>query len=134
MPTLVERSDGFLAGGKCRRKTAECVERKLPAALKGRKVFTVTLGRGKEFARHARITGEIGIGSCFALPHHPWQRGTSENTDGLLREYFPKGESLVGVTEKRVREVYDRLSRRPRKRLGYRMPYEVRYSTVLQLT
>ena len=117
MPTLVERGDGFLAGGKCRRKTAECVERKLPAALKGQKVFTVTLGRGKEFARHALITGEIGIGSCFALPHHPWRHGTSENNDGLLREYFPKGESLVGVTKKRVRK-----------------PYEVRYSTVLQLT
>lgn len=62
-----------------------------------------------------------------------WQRGTSENTNGLLREYFPKGKSLAGVSEKRVQEVYDKLNRRPRKRLGYRTPYEVHYSKALPL-
>ena len=64
---------------------------------------------------------------CFAPPHHPWRRGSNENTNGLLREYFPKGESLGCVSEKRVQEVYDKLNRRPRKRLGYRTPYEVHY-------
>lgn len=131
--TLVDRSDGYLVGGKCRRKTAECVARKMPAALKGHRASTVTLDRGKEFARHARITEETGIEFYFALPHHPWQRGTNENTNGLLREYFPKGRSLANVTEKRVQEVYDKLNRRPRKRLGYRTPYEVHYSKMLQL-
>lgn len=131
--TLVERTDGFLAGGKCRRKTAECVKRKMPAALKGHRVSTVTLDRGKEFALHGQITEETGIEFYFALPRHPWQRGTNENTNGLLREYFPKGKSLAGVTEGQVQKVYDKLNRRPRKRLGYRTPYEVHYSVALQL-
>lgn len=131
--TLVDRRDGFLVGGKCRRKTAECVRAKMPAALRDQPLASVTLDRGKEFADHAQVTAEIGVEFYFALPHHPWQRGTNENTNGLLREYFPKGESLGNVSEKRVREVYDKLNRRPRKRLDYRTPYEVHYSEVLHL-
>ena len=131
--TLVDRKDGFLVGGKCRRKTAECVRRKTPRALRGQPLGSVTLDRGKEFALHAQVTAEIGVEFYFALPHHPWQRGTNENTNGLLREYFPKGESLARVSEKQVQEVYDRLNRRPRKRLGYRTPYEVHYSETLHL-
>ena len=64
---------------------------------------------------------------------HPWQRGTNENTNGLLREYFPKGKSLEGVTDEEVQEVYDRLNMRPRKCLGYRTSYEVHHSVVLHL-
>lgn len=131
--TLVDRKDGFLVGGKCRRKTAACVRAKMPKALEGQPLRSVTLDRGKEFASHAQVTGEIGVEFYFALPHHPWQRGTNENTNGLLREYFPKGESLGRVSEKRVQEVYDKLNRRPRKRLGYRTPYEVHYSKTLHL-
>ena len=131
--TLVDRSDGFLAGGKCRRKTAGCVAARMPEALEGQPLASVTLDRGKEFAAHAEVTAEIGVEFYFALPHHPWQRGTNENTNGLLREYFPKGEPLGNVSEERVREVYDKLNRRPRKRLGYRTPYEVHYSKVLRL-
>ena len=89
--------------------------------------------RGKEFANHARVTADIGVEFYFALPHHPWQRGTNENANGLLRERFPKGESPARVSEKRVQEVYDKLNRRPRKRLGYRTPYEVHCSEVLHL-
>lgn len=131
--TLVDRKAGFLVGGKCRRKTAACVRAKMPKALKGQPLKSVTLDRGKEFAAHAQVTEEIGVEFYFALPHHPWQRGTNENTNGLLREYFPKGESLGRVSEKRVQEVYDKLNRRPRKRLGYRTPYEVHYSETLHL-
>lgn len=131
--TLVDRRDGFLVGGKCRRKSAECVAAKMPRALRGQPLASVTLDRGKEFASHALVTAEVGVEFYFALPHHPWQRGTSENTNGLLREYFPKGRSLAGVSEKRVQEVYDKLNRRPRKRLGYRTPYEVHYSKALHL-
>ena len=131
--TLVDRKDGFLVGGKCRRKTAKCVRDKMPRALEGQPLASVTLDRGKEFADHAQVTGEIGVEFYFALPHHPWQRGTNENTNGLLREYFPKGESLGRVSENRVQEVYDKLNRRPRKRLGYRTPYEIHYSETLHL-
>ena len=131
--TFVDRKDGFLVGGKCRRKTAECGRRKMPRALEGQPLGSVTLDRGKEFADHAQVTADIDVQFYFALPHHPWQRGTNENTNGLLREYFPKGESLARVSEKRVQEVYDRLNRRPRKRLGYRTPYEVHCSETLRL-
>ena len=131
--TLVDRKDGFLVGGKCRRKTAECVRGKMPKALKGQPLASVTLDRGKEFALHAQVTADIGVEFYFALPHHPWQRGSNENTNGLLREYFPKGESLGRVSERRVQEVYDKLNRRPRKRLGYRTPYEVHCSKTLHL-
>lgn len=122
--TLVDRKDGFLVGGKCRRKTAKCIRDKMPRALEGQPLGSITLDRGKEFADHAWVTDEIGVEFYFALPHHPWQRGMNENTNGLLREYFPKGESLARVSEKRVQEVYDKFNRRPRKRLGYRTPYE----------
>ena len=93
----------------------------------------MTPDRGKEFAAHAEAEEALGAKFFFALPHHPWQRGTNENTNGLLREYFPKGESLDDVSERRVLEVYDKLNRRPRKRLGYRTPYEIHYSEVLHL-
>ena len=69
----------------------------------------------------------------FALPHRPWQRSTIENNSSLLREHFPKGESLAHASEKRVQEVYDKLNRRPRKRLDYRTPYEIHCSEVLRL-
>lgn len=105
----------------------------MPAALKGHRVPVVTLDEGKEFALHGKVAEETCIGSCFALPRHPWQRGTNESTDGLLRECFPKGGSLAGVTEGQVREVCGKLNRRPRKRSGYRTPYEAHYSAVLQL-
>ena len=131
--TLVDRKDGFLVGGKCCRKTAKCIRDKMPRTLEGQPLGSVTLDRGKEFADHARVTDEIGVEFYFALPHHPWQRGTNENTNGLLREYFPKGESLARVSEKRMQEVYDKLNRSPRKRLGYRTPYEVHCSEVLHL-
>lgn len=131
--TLVDRKDGFLVGSKCRRKTAACVRGRMPKALKGQPLASVTLDRGKEFANHTQVTADIGVEFYFALPHHPWQRGTNENTNGLLREYFPKGESLARVSEKRVQEAYDKLNRRPRKRLGYRTPYEVHCSETLHL-
>ena len=131
--TLVDRKDGFLVGGKCRRKTAKCVRDKMPRVLEGQPLGSVTLDRGKEFADHTQVTADIDVQFYFALPHHPWQRGTNENTNGLLREYFPKGESLARVSEKRVQEVYDKLNRRPRKRLGYRTLYEVHCSETLHL-
>ena len=70
----------------------------------------------------------------FALPHHPWQRGTNENTNGLLREYFPKGKDLADVSEAQIQQKVDELNRRPRKRLKYRTPFEAFFSDLLHLT
>jgi len=131
--TFVDRKSGYLEGGKAPRQASSEVSKVQIKSLRGHPLESVTLDRGKENAKHADVTAALGVEFYFALPHHPWQRGSNENTNGLLREYFPKGKSLDGVTEKEVRLVYDKLNRRPRKRLGYRTPYEVHYSELLHL-
>ena len=70
---------------------------------------------------------------AVAIGRATWQRGTNKNTNGLLREYFPKGESLDDVSEEQVLEAYDKLNRRPCQRLGYRTPYKIHYSEMLHL-
>lgn len=104
----------------------------MPKALKGQPLKSVSSTAARS-SRHAQVTREIGVEFYFALPHHPWQRGTNENANGLLREHFPKGESLGRVSEKRVQEAHGKLNRQPRKRLGYRTPYEVHCSKTLHL-
>ena len=102
-------------------------------ALRRQPRHTVTPDRGKEFAAHAEAEEALGAKFFFALPHHPWQRGTNENTNGLLREYFPKGRPFDKIKVAEVKRVYDKLNKRPRKRLGYRTPYEVHYGKTLNL-
>ena len=86
---------------------------------------TLTWDRGKEMGRHAQFTIATGIQVYFADPHAPWQRGSNENTNGLLREYFPKGRDLATVTETELRAAVDQLNARPRQRHGFLNPNEV---------
>ncbi len=88
--TMVDRATGFLAGGKAASKRKGPVREVMVAAMRGRPCETVTLDRGKEFAEHALFTEAVGAECYLCLPHHPWQRGTNENTNGLPRQYFPK--------------------------------------------
>ena len=131
--TLVDRSSGYLAGGRAEAHTAACVRDVEVAAPSGQPALTVTPDRGKEFAAFAEVEAATGARFFFALPHHPWQRGTNENTNGLLREYFPKGTDFGGVADGEVRRAYDAINLRPRKRLGCRTPFEAHYSRVLRL-
>jgi transposase, IS30 family len=85
---------------------------------------TLTWDNGKEMARHQRITGTTGVQVYFADPYSPWQRGSNENTNGLLREYLPKGTDLSRFTPAQLQAIEDELNDRPRKRLGYRTPRE----------
>jgi IS30 family transposase len=94
-------------------------------ALAGEPVRTITLDRGKEFSDAEGLQGALEAPVYFCRPHHPWERGTNENTNGLLRGWFPKGTSLDDVTDDEVQRVYDSLNRRPRKRLGWKCPWEV---------
>lgn len=85
---------------------------------------TLTWDRGTEMAHHSDLTASTGLKVYFADPHSPWQRGTNENTNGLLRQYFPKGTDLSLHTEEHLKFVQDQLNDRPRKRLGFRTPRE----------
>lgn len=69
----------------------------------------------------------------FSAPHHPWERGNNENTNGLLREFFPKGTDITDTPEDYIQRKFHELNLRPRKCLGYKTPYEVYFSKVLHL-
>ena len=131
--TMVARMSGYLAGRKSPSKRKGDVRGAMVESMRGHAVETVTLDRGKEFAEHALFTEAVGAECYFCPPHHPWDRGTNENTNGLLRQYFPKGCDLDAVSDEEVERVYDELNRRPRKRLGYLTPYEVYRSASLRL-
>ena len=126
--TLVERKSGYLLLGKVPtlqaatvRQTAAELYRATPPKLRK----TLTLDNGKEFAEHERLTKEAALRIYFAKPYCAWQRGTNENTNGLIRQFFPKGTDLVGIPNHRFTKVQQLLNNRPRKRLGYRTPNEV---------
>ena len=86
---------------------------------------SLTWDRGKELADHKRLTLTMDLEIYFCDPHSPWQRGTNENTNGLIRQFFPKGTDLARIPEHRYTKVQQLLNDRPRKRLGYRTPNEV---------
>lgn len=125
--TLTERKSRFLVAATTRDKQACNVGGALLAALEPHKdrVHTLTLDNGREFAEHAFFASVLEAKVYFARPYHSWERGLNENTNGLLRQYFPKGRSLKGLTETHLQRVVDRLNNRPRKCLGYRTPKEV---------
>jgi transposase, IS30 family len=85
---------------------------------------TLTWDNGCEMARHARIADATGIGVYFADPYSPWQRGSNENANGLLRQYLPKGTDLSKVTPQELQAIQDQLNDRPRKRFGFHTPRE----------
>jgi IS30 family transposase len=95
--------------------------RHVPALLRK----TLTYDRGKEMAEHERLAQRLAIHIFFADPYSPWQRGTNENTNGLLRQYLPKGTDLSGYTQRELNAIAHRLNTRPRKCLNFATPLEV---------
>ena len=98
------------------------------------KCHTITFDNGKEFAEHENMATELKTDIYFANPHHSWERGLNENSNGLLRQYFPKGMGLTNITEEQVQEAVKRIIYRPRKVLGFRTPYEVFFGVKLRYT
>ena len=126
--THVERKSRYTRLGKLKNKRAvtlsavSCaVLRDLPKKLRR----TLTADNGKEFADFATIERGLNLKVYFANPHAPWERGTNENTNGLLRDWFPKGSDFGRVTNTRLAHVQQLLNNRPRKCLDYRTPREV---------
>src|SRR5262249_32631166 len=98
----------------------------LPTSLRR----SITLDNGKEFAEHRRLTQTVGLDVDFALPYRSWQRGSNENTNGLLRQYFPKGTDFARISHQEVAHVERQLNGRPRSRHDYRTPAEVLYTRI----
>lgn len=124
--TMVERTTGYTVLGKLgRHKAAECAERctEMISRHAGR-VRTITADNGTEFHSYAEVEAATGVAFYFATPHHSWERGTNENTNGLLRQYLPKRTSMAETTQTDLDEIAAKLNTRPRKRLGYRTPEE----------
>ncbi len=107
--------------------TAECTSRAIVAKLRphSARVHAITADNGKEFAYHQRVAKRLGASFYFAKPYHAWERGLNENTNGLVRQYFPKGTRFTLVTQAAVTRVQKKLNSRPRKVLGYKSPAEV---------
>lgn len=133
--TLVERRSRYVILVRVHnRETATVVNalaqqvQRLPEGL----MTTLTWDQGKEMAAHKRFTVATDVQVYFCDPRSPWQRGSNENTNGLLRQYFPKGTDLSGFTQEQLDAVADRLNTRPRKTLGYRTPGDKLAETLLQ--
>lgn len=134
--TVVERLSRYTRLAKLHRRTARATVCQLRNRLKPliKAVRTITGDNGKEFGDHRRICSALECDFYFTDPYASWQRGTNENTNGLIRQYLPKSRNLATLTGPEVRMIENRLNFRPRKCLGYLTPHEVFHDTQLQLT
>ena len=125
--TLVERKSKLTKISKLRRSTARATQRATVRRLKpiNNFVHTITFDNGKEFAAHQDIAHALKARIFFATPYHAWERGLNENTNGLIRDFFPKGIDFSTISNAEVARVERLLNARPRKSLGFRSPQEV---------
>jgi IS30 family transposase len=126
--TLVDRKSRLTIIAKIQSKDADHVHEKIKQRLKEldeERRHSITFDNGTEFARCGRLEKHLGMTLYFADPGCPYQRGTNENTNGLIRQYFPKGTDFRDITHDQVRKVEQRLNNRPRECLGFRTPAEV---------
>jgi IS30 family transposase len=124
--SLVERKTGYLLLGQLRRRTSAAVNQRAQQliAAQPHPVRTITVDNGTEFHEYAQLERTTAARFYFATPHHAWERGTNENTNGLLRQYLPTRQSMAHLTQHDCNRIATKLNRRPRKRLGYRTPEE----------
>lgn len=123
--TLVERKTGLVMIRRVTRATADLTAKATVSALSPWDPLTLTFDNGTEFAHHEKVAKQLKCKIYFARPYHSWERGTNENTNGLIRQYFRKGTDFSKVTDEEVQWVENKLNLRPRKRLGYQAPIEL---------
>ncbi len=126
--TLVERKSGYVLVSKLKRvskqETTHAVTKQL-GQIPRTKRHTLTVDNGKENAGHKDIEDSTGMAVYFANPYHSWERGTNENTNGLIRHYLPKGTDFATVHVNTIRAIQKKLNNRPRKRLGWKTPHQI---------
>ncbi len=124
--TLVERKTGYRLLGKLPARTSAALNRRVRQLLRrsSRPVWTITADNGSELDGYPALEAATGARFYFAPPYHAWVRGTNENTNGLVRQYLPRGASMKGLTQRTCTAIAARLNRRPRHRLGFRTPEE----------
>ncbi len=127
--TVVERKTGLVRIGPIQRATQELtLERTVELLWAERQwVKTITADNGTEFHNYRDLESRLGTRVYFATPHHAWERGTNENTNGLIRQYLPKGTNLSRITQQQCDRIAEQLNNRPRLRLGFKTPNEVYY-------
>ena len=134
--TLVERKSLYTVIRAVLNKTAEAVRNAVTEGLTPHRdrVHTITYDNGREFTDHEGMASDLDARIYFAHPYSSWERGLNENTNGLIRQYFPKDRDLTTVTKREIEKAMDKLNHRPRKSLGYRTPYEVFFNIRTSLT
>lgn len=120
--TLVDRQSRFLCMGLVARRTKGIVAKKIISLLAGLPVHTITCDNGKEFTDHEKFAKALEAEVYFAHPYASWERGTNENTNGLIRQYIPKNTNFQDLTEADIAFVEHRLNTRPRKCLSFKSP------------
>jgi IS30 family transposase len=123
--SLVERASKLTRLAKVARKTAGLVTQAVTTELQSLTVKSITSDNGREFAGHQQIGQHLKADFYFAHPYASWERGLNENTNGLVRQYFPKKSEFSKISDRQIKKVEERLNNRPRKTLGYKTPNEV---------
>jgi IS30 family transposase len=133
--TLVERKTGFVIIKKIQARTVEEVNKACSEAIREHedKFKTITFDNGTEFHGYKALEQGFPITCYFATPYHSWERGTNENTNGLIRQYIPKGSCMKTIKQADCDRIAYKLNTRPRKRLGYKTPHEVYYKSASPL-
>jgi len=125
--SITERKSRYTLIQKVERKTAQCVSKAIIKLLSpvSDQVLTLTSDNGKEFADHKNIANKLNAEFYFAHPYASWERGLNENTNGLIRQYFPKNRNFTTITQREINHVMIKLNNRPRKCLGIKTPNQV---------
>jgi transposase, IS30 family len=129
--TYVDKASKYLVAGLIDNKKADQVNKRTIELFKEVKLDfreTITFDNGTEFSKHQEIAEELGLDIFFANPYSSWERGLNEHTNGLIREFLPKGTNLRIVPNEELKRIVNLINNRPRKSLDYRTPYEVFYS------